>query len=243
MKRGMIKTLLFILLIFMVGCNGEDFSDISVGLIDDYIEQSVETIVTDQEKINLPTYHPEYDCEISWESFDERYIANNGEIVKKPSKITQVPLLYTLTYDDYVKEEEIIITIYPSSIEKVAKQFENQFTIPIDRSYTRIKTNYYDCYEISWFSTDPDILSNSGKYTKPKTDTNFEIVYTVSFLGEEKEFRIECYSSSLSVLERIEKAYKWLREEDGQLRFLLARNIRRFLAFSLPYMPQFRFAV
>ncbi len=217
MKRGMIKALLFMLLIFMVGCNGEDFSDISVGLIDDYIEQSVETVVTDQEKINLPTYHPDYDCEIAWESFDERYISNNGEIVKKPSKITEVALLYTLTYDDYVKEEEIIITIYPSSIEKVAKQFENQFTIPIEKSYPRIKTNYYNCYNISWYSTNPEIFSNNGKYNKPKIDTNFEIVYKVSFLGEEKEFRIECHSFALTALERIEKAYQWLREEGGLL--------------------------
>lgn len=217
MKKRLIMSILFSFLLFMVGCREEEFGDISVGLIDDYIETSVETIITDQEKINLPTYHPEYDCEIKWESFDERYIANNGAIVKKPNKITEVALLYTLTYNDYVKEEEIVVTIYPSSIDKVAMQFENQFTIPIQRSYTRIKTNYYDCYNITWYSTNQAIFSNSGEYTKPKVDTEFEIIYKVSFLGEEKEFKIECHSSSLSALEKVEKTYDWLRSEGGIL--------------------------
>ena len=41
--------------------------------------------------------------------------------------------------------------------------------------------------------TDPDcdrigvaVRDNNGEYIKPKVDTNFEIVYTVSFLCEEK---------------------------------------------------------
>lgn len=198
MKKRMIMVYLFLFMVFMVGCREESFSDISVGLIDDYITNSVETVITNQEKIVLPTYHPEYDCEITWESFDEDIIASNGAIIKKPNKITEVALAYTLTYNDYVKEEEIVITIYPSSIDKVAMQFENQFTIPIERSYLRLKTSYYDCYNITWFSTNQDIFSNKGEYKKPYTDTDFEIVYKVSFLGEEKEFRIECHSSSLS---------------------------------------------
>ena len=235
MKRRMILFILFSFLLFMVGCREEDFGDISVGLIDDYIESSVETIVTDQEKIDLPTYHPEYDCEITWESFDERYIASNGAIIKKPNKITEVSLLYTLTYNDYVKEEEIVITIYPSSIDKVAMQFENQFTIPIERSYTRIKTNYYDCYSISWFSTNQDVFSNKGEYNKPNVDTDFEIVYTVSFLGQEKEFTIECHSSSMTAMEKVEKTYEWLRDEGGILHETLLTDDLQFETYISKY--------
>ena len=239
MKKRMIMVYLFLFMVFMVGCRDEGFSDISVGLIDDYIENSVETVITNQEKIVLPTYHPEYDCEISWQSFDEDIIASNGAVVKKPNKITEVALAYTLTYNDYVKEEEIIITIYPSSIDRVAMQFENQFTIPIEKSYLRLKTNYYDCYNITWFSTNQDVFNNKGEYKKPNSDTDFEIVYTVSFLGEEKEFRIYCHSSSLSSLERVESAYDWLRGENGILHETLLTNDIEFVDYISKYKVYF----
>lgn len=224
MKRNILFLFLFLFLIYMVSCDkGEEKKVFSK--LDHYIQSEIDTNVYDTGRIDLPDYYLEYDCEINWKSLNTDYVLDNGVLIKKPDKLKEVVLIYTYLLDGDLVENEIVLTLYPSSISEVAILFENQFSLPIEKSYTDIKTEFFDCYYITWYSSNIEVFSDEGIFNENKKGMSFNIIYTVSFLNEEKEdFVLNCFTDSISDNERIIKTYNEITEYGGFLHETLIDN-------------------
>ena len=223
------KIFYFILLFFallLVGCtgneqpndggDGETGKDESVietqfSEIEKYINDNVPYFVT--EDIELIDEYSQYNAIIEWSSSNEEVLDFAGYTNINKQKAEEVILTYKIIIDDQEKENTKKVIVSPATVETVADRFERQFSNTVTRDYN-VKDEYYELFEIKWYSTDETVFDNNGKYYKPKQDKDFEIHYTVK-CGEyeSEETIIKLVAIGQSDLEKIEEIKNWLATE------------------------------
>jgi N-acetylmuramoyl-L-alanine amidase CwlA len=161
------------------------------------------------EDLELPFTHPELGGEIEWESIDKNVLKSTGEITLT-SGSKDVILNYVISYDGDTLSDYFIITVYGASFDDVAAKFKGQFAAVIARDYD-VRTEY-DGYTINWTSSNPEIFSNEGKYTKPNNDETITIVYEVELNGEIRDYSFEIVVKGLLASEKREKLVKWIND-------------------------------
>lgn len=220
MKLSKLLLLIFIGLL-LVGCAPSD-DDIpadednkeeeqKLNDINSWVKGLIQNIIT--EDIDLPTTHPTLGGEITWESFSPEIIGNDGKIVAG-TKDGEVMLGYTISLDglDKVITDVLVSRVITYTIDEVALDFADQFSIIITRNYN-INVNQVEGFVITWSSSDPTVFSNNGEYIKPLVDTPITLNYTVSFNGETKSFTKEVTVQGTTFSEKVSEITNWITDE------------------------------
>ena len=211
--------------------------DIEVNIKVVYSDQQIAQIVLDWAKelvdrelsndISLPSTHPDYDAQITWESSDEDSLTSDGEINQKEYDIN-VNLTISVVYKSINVDDTIDITVTGYALEIVANSFLNQFSKLITRDYNNIKLTHtsYQNATITWQSSNPEVFTNDGIYIKPIENTKIIIYCTVSFedLGISRTFSKEVTVQGISIIEKVSEIEKAV---------LVDLNINRIIYDSL----------
>jgi len=151
-----------------------------------YVDQRIGSSISSN--TSLPITHPDYDSTITWESSNPDLFSAEGNYFK-PDNDTEFSLTYTVAYDG----ETNVYTKQMTAIGFTDIQKAYKVQLIYDELYSDIGTitgdidliNTSDIYDpvISWESSNPGILTSSGKYRNSLYDE--EVTLTVSIkVGE-----------------------------------------------------------
>lgn len=215
----------FVCLIFvlsLVACDNEGGTNgkNKIEEIDNYVKETVKVNVT--EDLYLPTTHPTLGGTITWLSSDADYLLDDGTIVDRGrSKSVDVALGYIITLNGETRAGEITVHIAPITLEDAAKRFETCLPSKKNEAGETVYfawrdldfvSDYYGVITVDVTSSNPDLLANDGKYTKPldDTDINLKVIVSDSFNSITNEYTITCQGRT--ALEVCEDATKWLED-------------------------------
>lgn len=190
MKRS-VKILFIVFALFLlfslVGCEDKPVSNEgNAAEIKAWVLDTIGVNVT--EDLTLPTTHPTLGGTITWFSSDPDIMDETGEIIERPKRGTDVDLGFTVQSGSTFDGDYITVHISPITLEEAAAKFESilpskqvggkkQYFIARDID---IPTNYYNIISVSIQSSNEEIFTNDGKYTRPVQDTEVTINVTIS---------------------------------------------------------------
>lgn len=128
----------------------------------------------------FPTKHPNYpDVTISYESSNPDILTERG-LTYAADYDEVVTITILIDYNGAVLSEEKEVTVVGSIPNNIAKEFLGQFysTITNDVSIDDFKTKYPNA-NIIFESGNKEVLSNTGKFTKPENDVYFNVYATI----------------------------------------------------------------
>lgn len=159
---------------------------------------------------------------ISWESSDEKVISNSGKVTRpsftEGDKIVKLTATYKIPLKDVIAEvlssalgynEKTkvytvkVLALEANSDEKVELAL-NSIAFPKQIYGDMVFPNSFSVYSdvcLEWTSSNEDILSNTGKYTQPLTDTSITITCQAQCDGTVNEilFQTVALSNPLSI--------------------------------------------
>lgn len=217
MNKRMIRCILFVLgfALCLTGCKpSADYAEIGQTLLED-----VPGLVFAEEfDYEFPRKYQGH--EITWEFAKSDYIDENGKFIE-PS-FHDVTLKLSVFVDGQKAGTKNItlsrnLTIYFGEIEKYVKSFIKDRA----RGDVRLMTTYYDIegIEISYTSSKPEIVDNTGKYYNHEYDEEIVFDVVVSYRGKTHEFQVKHISVGLPDLDKIAKIDEWLREQLANMPF------------------------
>ena len=156
----------------------------------------------------LPTTDPVNGGEISWLSPDLDVITDDGKITLKSGKASLV-LLYNIKLNGMEKEYSIPINVYTHSMNEIAEEFESEIGSQISYSF-EVKTDFFDIASVTWSSSNEDLFSNEGIYTKPENDESITISYTVDRNGVKQNYEYIVKIKGRSVIEKADEIKEWI---------------------------------
>ncbi|WP_405176056.1 S-layer homology domain-containing protein [Paenibacillus sp. FSL H8-0261] len=168
-----------------------------------------------------------YDSKVVWTSHRSDIVSNTGEI-QRPLKDTIVRLTARVTKDGFFHEKDFYITVKGTSLVDLPKDELNANIVyaPGD-SETSVKKNIFLTTKgdtgslLSWTSSNPDIISNTGRVSRPgPEEEDVKIVLTVRLADPEKpgEFRVKTFTvivKKLSDQEAVDEAARSLKIDDA----------------------------
>ena len=207
--------------LFLVGCQTGDNPGGNEGndgvepgtfeIIEESILENIPYLVT--EDIELVEFVEEYNAYIEWTSSNEDVLSFTGAATPNKSKAEKVELSYTINIEGELFEGSKEVIVSPETIEQVEARFTKQFNINITRNYT-VKDEFFGLFKVDWVSTNTDLFSNEGVYTKPVNDTEIELKYVVKceeFTGEEKSLKLVVIGKTPS--EKTDEIMDWLSND------------------------------
>ena len=233
MKRIIYITLIISLIfvnIFIMSCKKDDKEDNegsepNTPIVDDSTKED-DKAVSDAEAYilaNTPTtmiestdlikeYEKDKEVKISW-----KYNTSNITKVSRDSKkIVERVISYHIEKNSSVKEGNITVTVYPKSLTAIANSFISQVPTELWESIDYLTMTYLNIYQVTWTSSDTDVLDNNGIYYRPTVDTNITISYKVSLINDSSVFQegsFEITVKSYSDQEKVELVSAWLSNE------------------------------
>jgi len=212
------KKILFVvallILVFAAGCTPQDIN--STDPLDVAIVEEINTWILSQipnqinEDLILPTTHPSLGGIITWTSFDEDILTEDGFILSSDAK-SEAMLSYKIVYQTATKIDYLTINVLTKTLDDVALDFSNQFAVVISRDYN-VVTEYYDSFTVSWSSSNQDVFSNEGKFTRPEKDTTIIISYTVNFGNTSKDYTHEVRVQGMLLSDKIREVNTWITQ-------------------------------
>ena len=188
---------LLLLVILLVGCDGNTPDD-NVEKTDlDFLKEAIETIIvpteltTNYEYIKVFEYQGET-INASWESDKTTSLSNFG-IVKQGYYDEEVNLTAIFTYKEetFTKKYKLVVPGIPVEVrfEKSLKEIE----IPKEVSGNiELLTSFYDEeMKATWSSSHPAIISNAGVYSSPKENTIVTLTVKLEVGGNSMEHSYE----------------------------------------------------
>jgi len=168
-----------------------------------------------------------YDSKVVWTSHRSDIVSNTGEI-QRPLKDTIVRLTARVTKDGFFHEKDFYITVKGTSLVDLPKDELNANIVyaPGD-SETSVKKNIFLTTKgdtgslLSWTSSNPDIISNTGRVSRPgPEEEDVKIVLTVRLADPDKpgEFRVKTFTvivKKLSDQEAVDEAARSLKIDDA----------------------------
>lgn len=137
------------------------------------------------------------DIEVKWESSHPQIVNNSGKITK-PINDTNVKLKLTIKLDGIEKVYNYYVNIAGYTADEKAEQV--YLTLLTQVIPSRVSSNVtiptvLEKYQatISWTSDKPEVLSETGIYTKPATETTVKLIANISINGKsyKKEFTVK----------------------------------------------------
>ncbi|MFA6889512.1 MAG: immunoglobulin-like domain-containing protein [Bacilli bacterium] len=198
------------LLFFVTGCQNtvpEENSNVDVvNTIASWVPTQIPEATL--EDITLPTTHPQLGGTIVWTSYDEEVMNNQGEVLSTTSG-KDVMLEFRVTYEDQSKSDFVFIKVAGIALDEVAGDFTKQFMAIIARDY-EVKTEFSDGYVVTWTSSNPEMFSNEGIFTRPNDDTTIQINFTVSFGDFSENFTHEVLVQGLLHSVKVAEIRTWI---------------------------------
>lgn len=184
-----------------------------INAIDSYVKETIGT--EGEDRIKLPTTHPELGGTITWEC-DSTVIKIDKGICDVADNDQIVTLTYTIDFDGETKTGSIEYTIIGFNMIDAASAFINQIKGSKISGDLNLKTSFNNCggTTVTWSSSDTNVLSNTGKFSKPEDDCNITITYTVTTTSPatthtySKTFAVE----GKTLLEKVEPIIEWIDE-------------------------------
>ena len=222
-NKIIVSLVLIICLLFTYSCNETPIDDESkekeeimdateeMKVVEEYINNSISHKLVSDSSLELPQ---EYNnIKITWESSNVDKIDNTGKVIAKPVGVSDIVFDYCLEDENNLYYNQTTFTVYPKSYSSIANQFEQQFNCTIAEDF-EVNTIFEKYYNVIWNSSNTNIFSNTGKYTKPEEDTEITIDFKV-YLDElsYKEFSCTAVIACMSDMERVKKSIDWLNNE------------------------------
>ncbi|MFD5018369.1 immunoglobulin-like domain-containing protein [Paenibacillus sp. NPDC058367] len=168
-----------------------------------------------------------YDSKVVWTSHRSDIVSNTGEI-QRPLKDTIVRLTARVTKDGFFHEKDFYITVKGTSLVDLPKDELNANIVyaPGD-SENSVKKNLFLTTKgdtgslLTWTSSNPDIISNTGRVSRPgPEEEDVKIVLTVRLADPDKpgEFRVKTFTvivKKLSDQEAVDEAARSLKIDDA----------------------------
>lgn len=165
-----IGSILIIVLLLISGCKNNKFDPTKA---EEWLKENIPETIYDDYK--LPTSYEGFN--ITWESDNVELIDEEGNVTN-PTIDEDVTLTYTIFLDDNKKVGELNVTIAALNIKNVEKQF--LASIPGIIYETRKVKDEFKGYTIEWSSSNEDVFSNQGVYTKQFVDSEITITYKIT---------------------------------------------------------------
>lgn len=169
--------------------------------------------------MDFPKKHPDSDLEISFYSFEEEYLDNNGKF-NAPIIDYDTEILFTINIDG--KDYELFVPVtfkgYGDAFDLIVKKINEDVPNIIETSIN-LPTSYpeYNC-KIEWTSDDEKIITNQGAINKDPFNEQYAILwYKITYKNEVKENYKFVTIPKMTDLEKINLTKKWLDEEVSKI--------------------------
>lgn len=153
----------------------------------------------------FPTTHPTYTtAKISYETSDKNVLSNRGLIFPKDYD-EEIMVKISVDYNGEVVTTNHIVNVVGNIPNNIAKDFLGQFYQVITND---VEINYfaskYPDVTITFKSGNEDVLSNTGKFTKPDNDVNFNVFATIEIpsIGYVREYSKNVTGRGMSAAEK-----------------------------------------
>lgn len=210
-----------VLLFSLVGCEeeqGHNGKSEDVATIKAWVIDTVGVNIT--EDITLPTTHPTLGGTITWFSTDPDVLDETGQIVERAKKGVDVDLGFTVSCGGAIDGDYITIHVSPITLEEAVQRFESILpskTVNNKKQYfiardIDIPSNYYNIISVGVQSSNEEIFTNDGKYTRPVQDTEIILTVTIgdSYDTVTEEFRLSVQGKT--VLDVLEESIDYIDE-------------------------------
>ena len=189
---------------------GEGSAD-GINAIVKYVKETVG--VEGEDRIKLPTSHPQLGGTISW-TCDSAAVKIDKGTCDVADDDQVVNLNYTINYNGETKTGSITYTIIGFNMIDAASKFINQIKGSKISGDLDLKTSFTDCggTTVTWTSSNTNVLTNSGEFTKPEDPCNVTITYTVTTTNPatthtySKTFAVE----GKTLAEKVEPIIEWI---------------------------------
>ncbi|OZQ61010.1 hypothetical protein CA600_26510 [Paenibacillus sp. VTT E-133280] len=200
----------------------EEISLLRIG----YTDQDTADSVTHNIKLISEGF---YDSKVVWISHRSDIVSDTGEI-KRPLKDTIVRLTARVTKDGFFHEKDFYITVKGTSLVDLPQDELNvNIGYAPGDSETSVKKNVFLTTKgdtgslLTWTSSNPDILSNNGRISRPGPDEeDVKVVLTVQLADPDKpdEPRVKTFTvivKKLSDQEAVDEAARNLKIDDAAI--------------------------
>ena len=178
-----------------------------------YVKETVG--VEGEDRIKLPTSHPELGGTISW-TCDSTAVNVEKGICAVEDNDQVVTLNYNISYNGDTKTGSIEYTIIGFNMIDAASSFINQIKGSKISGDLDLETSFTDCggTTVTWTSSNTNVLTNSGKFSKPDDACTITITYTVT---TKSPATTHTYTKTFSVegktlAEKVEPIIEWINE-------------------------------
>lgn len=189
----------------------EETSSDTINQIVKYVKEEVGT--EGEDRIKLPTTHPQLGGTITWVCDSDIINVQKGTCQVDDNDQT-ANLTYTINLNGETKTGVIEYTIIGFNMIDAASAFINQIKGSKISGDLKLETEFDDCggTTVVWASSNINILTNTGKFTKPDDPCNITITYTVTTTSPATT---HTYSKTYGVegktlLEKIEPVIEWI---------------------------------
>lgn len=216
------KYILFLLMIvsciILTGCSSskvdytlEELKQYTIDSVHAYEKDGV-YYVNVANDVKLPTKVENVDgTKITWTSYDEGCITSDGKILDRDSrKILNIDFSCEMEVNGEKEYLDFVFRLTTISLETAAQRFEGQLPNLIfeDRTFTTV---YDSLINVSWTSSNEEVFSNEGVYTKPVNDTDTIINYIVSDSNSKVEMSKTIKVQGKTIMDFYEDAEKWVK--------------------------------
>ncbi|HKM29276.1 MAG TPA: immunoglobulin-like domain-containing protein [Bacilli bacterium] len=207
---------------------GEEVKEISNWLIANYANKLVDGDVV------LPTTHPTIPAVLSWLSFYEEILDDNGKYTA-PILDQEIEFLCTISFGGKKEDAFIEMTAKGSGtvMDAIKEWVKKQIGSPIIYGF-RFPTNYpkYNA-TFTWSSGNEQIISNNGEVNRPLIgDATVNLTCTITYDGQVEDYGFNVVVLELAARDKCTETKKWLDES-----FLLFNKIDDDVVLPVVYSP------
>lgn len=143
---------------------------------------NIPTEINSNIPLNQSVKYDDNNYKVNWESSNKNVLSNKGVVIYQQED-TEVSLTATISYNKvkYSKTFKILVKAFDTT---EMENYINSLTIPTEIAEDITLPNAFKSekhnYNLSWNSSNPDILSNDGKIGITLTDTNITLTASIS---------------------------------------------------------------
>jgi hypothetical protein len=187
---------------------GEEITEVSNWLIANYADK-----VVDQDMV-LPSEHPTIPATLTWLSFYEDIMDDNGHYVA-PILDQKIEFLCTISFNGE-KEDVFVEMVAKGSgtvMDAIKEWVKKQIGSPIIYNF-RFPTDYpkYNA-TFTWSSGNEQVISNNGEVIRPLVgDATVSLTCFITYEGEAENYSFDVVVLELAARDKCMEAKKWLDE-------------------------------
>ena len=224
MKKSIIYFIIIFVLMLstLVACSKEkdkEEDNYSLEELEEYVVSEIKAYKVDDNtyglkvasSVSLPKAGNVDGTSINWLSESPDFIDNDGNIKKRDENIKEINFECNLGYKDKTKKVYFKFKLASKSFEDVKLEINNSIPSFIT-SNVELKENIGGI-DIAWSSSNEEVLTNAGVYTKPNEDKDIIIIYVLSDSNNSIEESLNVVANGKSDLELFEECKTWIRTD------------------------------